>query len=60
MGRIYERGKNWYVDYAVHGESIRQRVSTSKTLAESVLKERESEVRRGEHPHRKTHRFSSR
>jgi len=49
MGRIYQRGKNWYVDYAVHRERVRQRVGTSKKLAESVLKEREAEVLRGEH-----------
>lgn len=49
MARIYQRGKTWYVDYAVHGERVRIAVGTSKKLAETILKEKEAELLRSEH-----------
>ena len=38
MASIYKRGKVWYVDYRVGGRRIRNKVGTSKKVAELTLK----------------------
>ena len=44
MGKIYQRGKIWYVDYYVNGRRVRSRVGTSKKLAELALKDAEVNI----------------
>ena len=34
---IYQKGKNWYIDYYHKGHRRRKKVGTSKKLAETVL-----------------------
>ena len=41
MGRIYKRGKVWYVDLYVGGKRLQRRGSKDKKLAEIILKDLE-------------------
>ncbi len=36
---VYQKGKNWYIDYYLHGKRKRRKVGPSKKLAEQVLKD---------------------
>jgi len=37
MGKIYKRGKVWYIDVRDHGKRIRRKVGTVKKVAEAAL-----------------------
>jgi integrase len=51
MGRIYQRGRLWWLQYYANGALIRESSgSTLKTEATSLLKLREGEVRQGRLP----------
>lgn len=52
-GRVYQRGKIWYVDYYVGPRRIRQSVGPDKRLAEAVLHKRLAEVAEGRHLERR-------
>ena len=41
---IYQRGKNWYVDFWFEGQRIRERIGPSKKLAMTVLAKRKTEI----------------
>lgn len=41
---IYKRNNNWWIDYRANGKRIRQKIGTSKGLAETVLKKRKVEI----------------
>jgi len=41
MGKIYQRGKIWYIDTSYRGKRIRKAVGKDKKLAEAVLKKTE-------------------
>ncbi len=44
MARIYQRGKNWYLDITYQGRRVRKRIGTSKRMAELALKDAEVKV----------------
>jgi len=44
MGRIFLRGKTWYIDTCYKGKRIRKAVGTDKKLAEITLKKVETEL----------------
>lgn len=48
MGRIYKRGKYWYIDVRDKGRRTRKRVGSSKQLAELALKDAEVKIARKE------------
>jgi integrase len=48
MGRIYKRGRIWYVDVYASGRRIRKRVGTSKKIAQLALQDAEVKVARNE------------
>ena len=48
MGSIYKRGKIWYLDVRAGGKRIRQRIGTSKKVAELALKDAEVKIARDE------------
>lgn len=37
---IYKKGENWYIDYYAHGRRKREKIGSSKKLAESTLAKR--------------------
>ena len=41
---IYQRGKNWYIDFTFHGQRIREMAGPSRKLAETVLAKRKTEI----------------
>lgn len=41
---IYQRGKNWYVDFHFHGQRIRQMIGSSWKGAEKVIAKRKGEI----------------
>jgi len=41
---VYRRGKDWWIDYYFQGRRRREKVGSSKTLAETVLKKRKVEI----------------
>lgn len=43
----YLKGKNWYIDYYVHGRRKREKIGPSKKLAETVLQKRKVEIAEG-------------
>jgi len=43
MGK-YLKGKDWYIDYYVHGKRKREKIGPSKVLAENVLSKRKVEI----------------
>ncbi|MBD3383231.1 MAG: hypothetical protein GF404_13700, partial [candidate division Zixibacteria bacterium] len=50
MGRVYKRGKQWYIDtYSKSGIRIRKTVGTSKKLAQLILADIESKLARDEY-----------
>ncbi len=48
MGKTRKRGKNWLVDYRIHGRRVTKSVGPSKKLAELYLKDIEVKIARGE------------
>ena len=48
MGRIYRRGRVWYIDVYASGRRIRRRVGTSKKIAQLALQDAEVKVARNE------------
>jgi len=46
---IYKKGDNWFVDYRVLGRRKRQKIGSSKTLAENVLRKRKLEIAENRH-----------
>ena len=45
MGMLYQRGKTWWIKYYRNGKSIRESAkTTSKMVAEKILKRREAEI----------------
>jgi len=48
MGRIYKRGRSWYVDVTASGRRIRRRVGTSKKVALLALQDAEVKIARDE------------
>lgn len=44
---IYIKKGNWFIDYYANGRRRREKVGTSKTLAETVLKKRKVEIAEG-------------
>jgi integrase len=49
MGRIYKRGRSWYIDLSVKGRRIRRRVGPSKEIAKLALKDAEVKAARDEY-----------
>ncbi|TPW22029.1 MAG: int [Elusimicrobia bacterium] len=47
MGRVYQRGEVWWIDYSHHGRRFREAVGASKTLAQQVLAKRTTEIAEG-------------
>jgi site-specific recombinase XerD len=48
MTRIYQRGKNYYIDYAYQGRRMRKKVGTSRRVAELALNDIEIKIQRDE------------
>ena len=48
MGRVYKRGKVWYIDFYLGPRRIRRRVGSSKKIAELALKDAEVKAARNE------------
>ena len=46
--RVFNRGKNWYVDYAVDGRRVRKSFGRQKKVAELYLKNVEVKIAKGE------------
>ncbi|MFZ6016426.1 MAG: tyrosine-type recombinase/integrase [Nitrospirota bacterium] len=46
---IYQKGKNWYIDYYFKGRRKRKKVGPSKKLAEQVLKDVQLKIAKGEY-----------
>lgn len=46
--RVYHRGKNWYVDYAVEGKRVRKSFGRQRKVAELYLKNTEVKIAKGE------------
>jgi len=41
---IYKRGDNWYIDFAFHGQRIREMIGPSRKGAEKVIAKRRAEI----------------
>lgn len=41
---IFRRGKDWWIDYYFQGRRKREKIGSSKSLAETVLKKRKVEI----------------
>ena len=41
---IYQRGKNWYIDFTFHGERIREMIGPSRKGAEKFIAKRKAEI----------------
>lgn len=41
---IYQRGKNWYVDFRFKGERIRESIGPSRKMAEKVIRKKKNEI----------------
>ena len=51
MGMLYQRGEVWWLKYYRNGKSIRESAkTTSKMVAEKILKRREGEIAQGKIP----------
>jgi len=44
---LYQKQGNWYIDYYANGRRKREKIGTSKSLAETVLKKRKVQVAEG-------------
>jgi integrase len=41
---VYQRGKNWYIDFTFHGERVREMIGPSKKGAQKVIDKRKGEI----------------
>ena len=41
---VYQRGKNWYIDFTFHGQRIREMIGPSRKGAEKVIAKRKGEI----------------
>lgn len=41
---VYQRGKNWYIDFTFHGQRIREMIGPSRKGAEKVISKRKGEI----------------
>lgn len=41
---IYQRGKNWYIDFTFKGQRIRESIGPSRKGAEKVIAKRKTEI----------------
>jgi len=41
---VYQRGKNWYIDFTFHGQRIREMIGPSRKGAEKVIAKRKAEI----------------
>jgi len=48
MGKIYQRGRTWYIDVRANGRRIRKRIGPSKRIAELALMDYEVKIARDE------------
>jgi len=46
---IFQKGKNWYIDYYVKGRRKRKKIGPSKKLALQVLKDVQLKIAKGEY-----------
>jgi integrase len=46
---IFQKGKNWYIDYYFKGQRKRKKIGPSKKLAEQVLKDVQLKIAKGEY-----------
>ena len=46
---IYQKGKNWYIDYCFYGRRRREMVGPSKKLAEAALHKRKLQIAEGKY-----------
>ena len=46
---IFQKGKNWYIDYYLKGRSKRKKIGHSKKLAMQVLKDVQLKIAKGEY-----------
>ena len=44
---LYQKKENWFIDYYVNGRRKREKIGTSKKLAETVLKKRKVQIAEG-------------
>jgi len=44
---VYKKGDNWYIDYYANGRRRREKIGTSKTLAENVFRKRKLQIAEG-------------
>ncbi len=44
---LFQKGQNWFIDYRVNGRRKREKIGTSKKLAETVLKKRKVQIAEG-------------
>ena len=41
---IYQRGKNWYIDFTFHGQRVREMIGPSRKGAEKVIAKKKAEI----------------
>ncbi len=41
---VYQRGKNWYIDFTFHGERVREMIGPSRRGAQKVIDKRKAEI----------------
>ncbi|MGA2467339.1 MAG: tyrosine-type recombinase/integrase [Thermodesulfobacteriota bacterium] len=41
---VYQRGKNWYIDFTFHGKRIREMIGPSRKDAEKVIAKRKTQI----------------
>jgi integrase len=41
---VYQRGKNWYIDFTFHGQRIREMIGPSRKGAEKVISKKKAEI----------------
>ena len=59
MGRVYKRGKIYWIQFYVHGTLVRESSrATLKSFATTLLKKREGEVVDGRLPNKQAERTS--
>jgi len=46
---IYKKGDNWYIDYYAYGRRRREKIGTSRVLAENVFRKRKLQIAEGKY-----------
>lgn len=41
---VYQRGKNWYIDFTFHGQRVREMIGPSRKTAQAVIAKRKAEI----------------